>query len=152
MLKVGDRAPEFSLQTDDGSTVTLAELVAEGPFVLYFYPADFTPVCTKQACMFRDVYPDLVAAGVRVIGVSPNGSSSHADFKQRHDLPFPLLADKSKAMADAYGAKGPLGMGIRRVSYLVGGDGRIADAVTADLRVNRHEEFVRRVIERQATH
>ncbi len=152
MLKVGDRAPEFSLQTDDGSTVTLAELVAEGPFVLYFYPADFTPVCTKQACMFRDVYPDLVAAGVRVIGVSPNGSSSHEDFKQRHDLPFPLLADKSKAMADAYGAKGPLGMGIRRVSYLVGGDGRIADAVTADLRVNRHEEFVRRVIERQATH
>lgn len=151
MLKVGDRAPDFSLQTDDGETVTRGDLLAAGPFVLYFYPADFTPVCTRQACMFRDVYPDLVAAGVRVVGVSPNGTDSHAQFKARHELPFPLLADKGKDMAEAYGARGPMGMGIRRISYFIDREGVIADAVTADLRVGRHEAFVRRVIQRQTS-
>ncbi len=149
MLSAGDRAPDFTLQDDNGATVSLAELLAEGPFVLYFYPADFTPVCTKQACMFRDVYPDLVEAGVRVVGVSPNGTSSHAAFRDKHSLPFPLLADKGKSMAAAYGAVGPLGLGTKRVSYFIESDGRIADAANASLRVGVHEAFVRRIIDRK---
>ncbi len=151
MLGIGDAAPGFTLVDDVGGRVTLASLLEGGAFVLYFYPADFTPVCTKQACMFRDVYPDLVAAGVRVVGVSPQNEVSHAEFKRRHHLPFPLLADTGRAMADAYGARGPLGVGIRRVSYFIDRDGRIADAVTADLRVGRHAAFVQRVIAHETT-
>ena len=150
MLSVGDRAPDFTLQDDTGATVTLAELLADGPFVLYFYPKDFTPVCTKQACMMRDVYPDLVAAGVRVVGVSPNGSGSHAAFREKFELPFPLLADKGKGMAAAYGAVGALGLGTKRISYFIDADGTIADATSARLRVSVHEAFVRRVLARQS--
>lgn len=146
MLSVGDRAPSFSATTDAGETVTLSDLLTDGPFVLYFYPADFTPVCTKQACMFRDIHPDLVAAGLRVIGISGQGESSHTAFKQKYDLPFPLLADKDKRVAKAFGV---LTMGfMRRASFLIDGDGVIVDRLTADLRVNKHEDFARRAIAR----
>lgn len=148
MLNVGDRAPAFEAHTDSGDAVTLDGLRAEGPFVLYFYPADFTPVCTKEACMFRDAHPRLVEAGVRVFGVSPQGASSHAAFREKHDLNFPLLADPDKQIVKAYGATLPLGLGVRRVSYLIGQDGVIADRAVADLRVGPHEAFVDRVVAR----
>ena len=106
MLNVGDRAPAFEAHTDSGDTVSLDGLLAEGPFVLYFYPADFTPVCTKEACMFRDAHPRLVQAGVRVYGVSPQGTSSHAAFREKHDLNFPLLADPDHAVCEAFGVWG----------------------------------------------
>ena len=150
MLAIGDRAPDFSATDDTGRRWTLAELLAEGEFVLYFYPADFTPVCTREACMFRDVYPDLADAGVRIFGVSPQGEGSHRSFREKHRLPFPLLADTNKSLTTRFGAQGPLGMGVRRVSYLIDAEGRIADLVVADLRVGRHEAFVRRVLDRHA--
>ena len=148
MLKVGEPAPDFTLEDDEGGSVTLASLRAEGPFVLYFYPADFTPVCTRQACMFRDMHPELVSAGVRVFGVSPQDAETHGRFREAHQLPFPLLVDHDLRVAEAFGALLPMGLGIRRASFLVDTDGRIADAVGADLRVGRHEAFARRVIER----
>lgn len=146
MLDIGDAAPAFTVTDDSGKAITLADLLADGPFVLYFYPADFTPVCTKQACMFRDIHPDLVAAGLRVIGISAQGTSSHTAFKEKYDLPFPLLADKDKTVAKAFGV---LTMGfLRRVSYLIDQDGMIVDRLTADLRVGKHEDFARRAIAR----
>jgi peroxiredoxin Q/BCP len=145
MLSIGARAPDFTVHHEDGHTTTLASLVAEGPLVLYFYPADFTPVCTKQACMFRDIHPELVAAGVRVVGVSGQGDGSHEAFKSKHDLPFMLLPDKDGALAAAYGVKGPFGL-TRRVSYLIDGQGTIIDRLQADLLVGRHEAFARRAI------
>ncbi|MCB9546056.1 MAG: peroxiredoxin [Myxococcales bacterium] len=146
MLNIGDSAPDFVAHTAEGD-VTLAALCAEGPFVLYFYPADFTPICTKQACMFRDIHPELVAAGVRVVGVSSQGDSSHEAFRHQHDLPFPLLPDKDEAIAGAFGVKGPFGL-TRRASFLMDGDGRVVDRLVADLRVARHEAFARKAIER----
>ncbi|MEZ4473589.1 MAG: peroxiredoxin [bacterium] len=146
MLNIGDLAPEFVAQTAEGPR-SLADLRAEGPFVLYFYPADFTPVCTRQACMFRDIHPELVEAGVRVIGVSPQGESSHDAFRQQHDLPFPLLPDKDQAIAAAFGVQGPFGL-IRRASFLIDQEGRIVDRLVADLRVGRHEDFARKAIQR----
>lgn len=146
MLSVGDSAPAFSVTTDAGETIALSDLLADGPFVLYFYPADFTPVCTKQACMFRDIHPDLVAAGLRVIGISAQGASSHTAFKEKYDLPFPLLADKDKRVAKAFGV---LTMGfMRRASFLIDDKGVIVDRLTADLRVQKHEDFARRAIAR----
>lgn len=146
MLDIGDAAPAFSAIDDTGASLTLADLLADGPFVLYFYPADFTPVCTKQACMFRDIHPELVDAGLRVIGISAQGASSHTAFKQKYALPFPLLADKDKQVAKAFGV---LTMGfMRRASFLIDGDGMIVDRLTADLRVQKHEDFARRAITR----
>ncbi len=147
MLRVGNQAPPFSLVDEAGEARDLQGLSGEGPFVLYFYPADFTPVCTKQACMFRDRHAELVEAGVRVFGVSPQGASSHQAFRAKHDLPFTLLVDEDQRAAGAFGLKGLLGM-VRRTSYLIGADGQILDLVNAGLRVGRHEDFVDRVLAR----
>lgn len=147
MLNVGAHAPDFTVVHEDGRTTRLADLTAAGPSVLYFYPADFTPVCTKQACMFRDIYPELQAAGIRVFGVSGQGEGSHAAFRDKHALPFELLPDKDGALARAYGVQGPFGL-TRRVSYLLDGQGVVVDRLVADLRVGRHESFARNAIAR----
>jgi thioredoxin-dependent peroxiredoxin len=146
MLKAGARAPEFTLADQDGRKVALAELLRDGPLVLYFYPADFTPGCTKEACTIRDMHDEIAAAGMRVVGIAPQDAASHARFRQQHALPFTLLADPDKAVIKAYGVNGPLGMGVRRATFLVGADGVIRDAVLADILIGRHEEFIRKAI------
>ncbi|MGH8320871.1 MAG: peroxiredoxin, partial [Gammaproteobacteria bacterium] len=100
--------------------------------------ADFTPVCTREACTFRDLLPAMVRKGVTLIGISPQDSASHDRFRARHHLNFPLLADPGKRVIRAYGCDGPLGFGVKRVSYLIGRDGRILEAVHAAFRVSRH--------------
>jgi peroxiredoxin Q/BCP len=146
MLKAGDRAPNFTLPDQDGRELSLAQLLAHGPVVLYFYPADFTPGCTKEACTIRDMHDEIAAAGMRVVGVAPQDATSHARFRDKHGLPFTLLADPDKAVIKAYGVDGPLGIGVRRATFLVGADGVIRDAVLADIRIGRHEEFIRAAI------
>jgi peroxiredoxin Q/BCP len=146
MLRIGDRAPNFTLPDDAGHAVTLASLVANGPAVLYFYPADFTKVCTQQACLFRDHHSALLAAGIALAGISPQSVESHAAFKAEHHLPFTLLADPHRTVIRAYRATWPLGFGVRRVSYVIGRPGRVEDAVAADVRLGRHEAFIGRVI------
>ncbi|MEL7372878.1 MAG: peroxiredoxin, partial [Pseudomonadota bacterium] len=137
MLKPGTQAPSFSLPDADGEPVTLEDLIAEGPLVLYFYPADFTPGCTKEACAIRDIHDDLIASGLRIVGVSPQDGDSHQRFAARHTLPFPLLSDPDKTAVRAYDVDGPLGFGVRRGTYLIDGDGVIVDAVMADIAIAR---------------
>ena len=138
MLKAGDAAPDFSLPDDHGETVTLRGLLAKGPVLLYFYPADFTPVCTREACAFGALEPELAKAGVSLIGISPQDEESHARFRDRYSLPFPLLADPDKRVIRAYDCDGLLGFGVSRVTYLIGKDGRIQEAAKAALRVAPH--------------
>ncbi len=145
MLETGDHAPDFTLPDQDGHSVSLSGLLAAGPVLLYFYPADFTPGCTKEACTFRDMHDDLVQADVRVIGVSPQDPGSHKRFSERYELPFPLLADTDKRVIRAYGCDGPLGLGVRRATFLIGADGVITDRVVADLRIGRHADLARRL-------
>jgi len=146
MLKTGDRAPDFTLPDQDGREITLSALLADGPLVLYFYPADFTPGCTKEACTIRDMHDEIAAAGMRVVGISPQDAASHARFRDKYGLQFTLLADPGKAVVKAYGVDGPLGIGVRRATFLVGADGAVRDAVLADIRIGRHEEFIRAAI------
>lgn len=153
MLNIGERAPDFALADDAGAPVSLSSLLASGPVVLYFYPADFTPVCTAEACMFRDWTAELAASGVRVVGVSPQGTESKKKFKAKHALSFPLLADPEKTAIRAYGVGFFFGMFTRRATYLVepeagegGVRGVIADRAVADLSVRPHEAFVKRVL------
>ena len=146
MLAAGERAPEFTLPDDSGKDRSLTELLSGGAIVLYFYPADFTPGCTRQACSMRDLHSDLERIGLRVVGISPQGPKSHAKFRERYQLPFVLLSDEHKTVIKMYGLNGPLGIGVRRASYLVNGGRRVRDAVLADFRIARHMDFVRKAV------
>ena len=148
MLKKGDRAPAFELPDQDGNQVSLAGLLADGPLLLYFYPADFTPGCTKEACDIRDMHEDISDVGIRVVGVSPRDEDSHQRFRSRHRLPFTLLADSDKTAVKDYGVDGPLGLGVRRATFLINPDGVIEDVVLADLLIGRHSDFIREAVAR----
>ncbi len=129
-LTAGDRAPDFSLTADDGSTVS-SESLAGSRYVLYFYPKDDTAGCTAQACGLRDRWTDVSATGVAIYGVSPDSAKSHGKFRAKYDLPFPLLVDEEHRLADAYGVwieKNFMGrnyFGNERTTFVVGADGRI---------------------------
>jgi len=146
MLETGDQAPDFTLADQDGQAVRLSECLAEGPVLLYFYPADFTPGCTKEACDIRDMHEDIFDVGIRVLGISPQDEDSHTRFRQKHRLPFTLLADPDKEVVKAYGVDGPLGFGVRRATFLIGQDGSIEDVVVADLLIGRHSDFIRKAV------
>ena len=130
-LKEGDKAPEFTAKTNTGEQLSLRELKGK-PVVLYFYPKDDTPGCTTQACGLRDAYDDFRKAGAVVLGVSPDPVKSHVKFITKFQLPFTLLADEDKAIAQAYGVWGEKSfmgrkyMGNFRVTFLIDAEGRIA--------------------------
>jgi thioredoxin-dependent peroxiredoxin len=146
MLKAGERAPEFTLPDQSGTDRSLTQLLSAGAIVLYFYPADFTPGCTRQACALRDLHTDIQKAGLNVVGISPQSPESHLKFREKHRLHFDLLSDQNKTVIKMYGLNGPLGIGVRRASYLVDSSRRIRDAVLADVRIGRHMEFVQKAI------
>ncbi|MEE8108630.1 MAG: peroxiredoxin [Gammaproteobacteria bacterium] len=150
MLEISEQAPRFTLPDQTGKPVSLQGLLENGPVVLYFYPADFTPGCTREACTIRDLHGELVAAGLQVAGISPQGTESHQRFAEKYQLPFLLLSDVGKTVIVDYGVNGPLGFGVRRATFLIDQDGIIRDAVLADLRIGQHEEFIRQAIALQA--
>jgi thioredoxin-dependent peroxiredoxin len=144
MLAPGTRAPNFTAQNQNDEPVALSDLLRNGPLILYFYPADFTPGCTREACSLRDLHSQLLGAKVSVAGVSPQSPQSHAAFVAKYALPYTLLSDPDKALARAYDVVGPLGFGVRRASFLINTNGGIEDALLADLRIGRHEAFFRK--------
>ncbi|CAN5173399.1 thioredoxin-dependent thiol peroxidase [soil metagenome] len=146
MLRPGDRAPDFKLPGDGGHEVRLACLLVNGPLILYFYPADFTPGCTREACDIRELHEAICTAGLDVVGVSPQSADSHRRFRERYHLPFTLLSDPEKRVIRAYGVDGPLGFGVRRATFFVHSDGRIANAVCADFRTGRHVTFIENIL------
>jgi peroxiredoxin Q/BCP len=150
MLSPGTQAPDFTLEDQFGRETSLTALLRDGPLILYFYPADFTPGCTREACDLRDLHARILAAGLRVVGVSPQSPESHRRFREAHVLPFLLLSDEDKVAIKAYDVDGPLGIGVRRATFLVDGGRRIVDAVLADLMIGRHQAFVERAISAKA--
>lgn len=130
-LEVGAKAPAFTLVTDQGTKAKLSDFKGS-PVVLYFYPKDDTPGCTKEACAFRDASKDLKKLGAVVLGVSPDSSESHAKFRDKYSLNFTLLADQDHALAEAYGAwreknmYGKKSMGVQRSTYLIDASGKVA--------------------------
>jgi len=131
MPRVGEPAPDFELEADSGETVRLSDFRGRR-VVLYFYPRADTPGCTKEACGFRDDFRSYAEKDVVILGVSPDQVRSQAKFRAKYDLPFPLLADPQRRVAEAYGVWGKkkvMGkevMGIRRTTFLIGEDGKIA--------------------------
>ena len=130
-LEEGDPAPIFTAEAQDGKTVSLQELKGKA-VVLYFYPKDDTPGCTKEACAFRDSFDEFKSAGAVVLGVSPDSAASHEKFSRKFNLPFDLLADPEKKIVQDYGVWGEKSfmgrnyLGVHRVTFLIAPDGRIA--------------------------
>lgn len=143
ILSAGDKAPEFRAALDDDSEITLAGL-AGTRFILYFYPKDDTPGCTTQACDFRDNMDRVTGElGLAVYGVSPDSVKSHAKFKTKYDLPFPLISDPDKAIAQAYGVfrekknYGRTYLGIVRSTFVVGANGHL-ETIYDNVRAKGH--------------
>ena len=130
MLKVGDTAPAFTLESDSAGTISSAALAGKR-YVIYFYPKDDTSGCTKEACGFRDFWKEIQKLGAIVVGVSPDSAASHTKFIAKYKLPFPLLSDPDKKMMTAYGAFGEKMMygkkvtGIIRSTVWIGPDGKV---------------------------
>ena len=146
MLPSGGRAPEFTLPDQNDQSVSLSTLLRYGPLILYFYPADFTPGCTREACSIRDLHAELLQVGLDVAGVSPQTPESHRAFREKYKLPFTLLADVDKFVIRMYDVQGPFGFGVRRATYLIDQARYIRSAVLADFRIGEHAEFVRRAV------
>jgi peroxiredoxin Q/BCP len=146
VLETGAKAPEFVLANDAGEEVSLTDLLKDGPLILYFYPADFTPGCTKEACSIRDIHNDIQAVGLNVAGVSPQDAESHAKFRKAHDLPFTLLSDPDKDVIKMFDVDGMFGIGVTRATFLISQDRTIQDAIVANVRIGRHQEFIEKAI------
>lgn len=146
MLKVGDRAPDFETTDHNGANVHLQDRLEKGEVVLYFYPADFTPICTAQACAFRDSAAALEDVSVQILGISPQSTGSHRRFASTYDLSFPLLSDERKSIIRAYGVDGPLGFGVRRATFLLDSEGTVRNRVVSDLFVGNHMSLIKAVL------
>jgi len=146
MLKPGTKAPEFILNTHDGTETSLSDLLQNGPLILYFYPADFTPGCTKEACAIRDIHDNIQSVGLTVAGISPQDEESHQRFREEHDLPFVLLSDPEKVAIKMYDVDGPFGVGVRRATFLITQSRSITDAIMADVLIGRHQEFIEKAV------
>ena len=151
MIEAGQPAPDFTLQDQDGNPVTLSKLKG-APIVLYFYPKDDTPGCTKEACAFRDARTDYEIVGARVLGVSPDTVASHGKFRRKYELPFTLLADPDRAVCEQYGVwqeknlYGKKSMGVVRSTFIIDRQG-IVRRVFPRVKVDGHSDAVLAILQ-----
>lgn len=147
----GKKAPAFTLKDEAGNRVRLSELKGK-PVVIYFYPRDNTPGCTKEACAFRDRWSEILKLKVHLFGVSTDSAESHIKFKEKFDLPFPLLVDEEHKMSEKYGAwreknmYGKKSMGIQRSTYVIDAEGKVAK-VFKRVKVDGHDQQILDVIQ-----
>jgi peroxiredoxin Q/BCP len=137
-IQTGDQAPAFTAQAHNGQQVSLADFHGKSVVVLYFYPKDDTPVCTKEACAFRDAYEDFVQAGAVVIGVSSDSLDRHQAFASGHRLPFLLLADEDGSLRKAFGVPKTLGLLAGRVTYVIDKAGLVRHVFNSQFSADRH--------------
>jgi peroxiredoxin Q/BCP len=137
-IQAGDKAPDFTLPSQSGDTVRLSDRLGERVVVLYFYPKDETPGCTKEACAFRDSHEVFTEAGAEVIGVSSDSVDKHAAFAGHHDLPFTLLADEDGKVRKSYGVPAALGVLPGRVTYVIDRAGTVRHVFNSMTNIGRH--------------
>lgn len=145
-LKIGDKAPDFTLMDEHGFPISLKDFLGKKPVVLYFYPKDFTSGCTTEACSFRDDYKLYEEKGAAVIGVSLDSVGSHSRFSEKYNLPFPLLSDNKKEVAKTYGVLGTAGFLAKRVTFIINKSGEIA-AIFPKVDVKQHSQEVLKALD-----
>jgi peroxiredoxin Q/BCP len=147
-IAVGDRAPGFSGTDQTGQLLGLNDFLGRHTLVLFFYPADESPICTREACAFRDAYQDFCDAGAVVIGISADGMDSHQRFADRHRLPFHLLSDRDGSLRRAFGISKTLGLLPGRVTYVIDPDGVVRHVFSSQLGADRHVQEALAVVRR----
>jgi peroxiredoxin Q/BCP len=149
-IAVGQKAPDFQLLDQNGRSVALADFRGRKAVVLYFYPKDETPGCTKEACSFRDSYEDFVKAGAEVLGVSGDSVAKHQAFAEHHRLPFTLLADNGNSLRKAYGVPSTLWILPGRVTYVIDKAGIVQHVFDSQLQATKHINEALAVVKRLA--
>lgn len=129
-LKVGDRAPDFTLADTDGTAVTLSKLLRDGPVILFFFPKAFTPGCTRQSSNYRDRYGDVRAKGAQAVGISVDDAATLRRFKEKLGAPYPLLSDPGGKVSEQYVGLMPIVKVAKRANVVVSQDGVVQDLVT----------------------
>jgi thioredoxin-dependent peroxiredoxin len=142
MLRVGTEAPDFTATLDDGATFHLADHRGKENIVLYFYPRDFTPGCTKQACSFRDNYDEISKYDAMIVGVSADSAGQHGKFREQFNLPFPLITDAGRDLMEKYAARGMFSFLSPRITYVIDKQGIVRAAMRHDIQVTRHVDEV----------
>jgi len=140
---VGSKAPAFSGRDQHGREVSLETLLERGPLVLYFYMRDFTPICTREACAFRDAYEELRELGANVVGISVDPEDSHRRFASQYQIPFPLVSDPDAAIHRAYGALWPFEIWRKRVTFVIDREGVVREALHHEMSAKKHADGVR---------
>ncbi|MGW0769319.1 peroxiredoxin [Streptomyces sp. NPDC002676] len=140
-IEVGDKIEDFALPDETGTTRRLSELLAEGPVVLFFYPAAMTPGCTAEACHFRDLAAEFAAVGARPVGISGDSVERQQEFAGRHTLGMPLLSDTDGAVRERFGVKRGFSLApTKRVTFVIAQDHTVLDVVRSELRMNTHAD------------
>ncbi|MGW2746507.1 peroxiredoxin [Streptomyces sp. NPDC001450] len=140
-IEVGDKVEDFALQDETGTTRRLTELLAEGPVVLFFYPAALTPGCTAEACHFRDLAAEFAAVGARPVGISGDSVERQQEFAGRHTLGMPLLSDADGAVRERFGVKRGFTLApTKRVTFVIAEDRSVLEIVRSELRMNTHAD------------
>lgn len=139
-LKPGDAAPDIVLPSSAGGEIRLSDFKGKKAVVLYFYPKDNTPICTRESCHFRDNYKGFKDLGAEVLGVSADGEESHKKFSAGHGLPFPLLSDVKGAAQKAFGVEPFLGLFPRRVTFVIDKEGLVRHVFSSSFRASKHME------------
>jgi thioredoxin-dependent peroxiredoxin len=150
-LRIGEKAPDFDVVASSGERLRLSELHGKKNVVLYFYPGDFTPICTKETCGFRDAYAELASGDTEVIGVSVDSDESHRKFAEKYSLPFSLVSDEKKELARKYGATSMLRdiLGkTSRITYVIDKKGEIAGVLQGELSASKHVEGAKELVKR----
>ena len=147
-IDVGDPAPDLSMETHCGEQVSLSDYRGKHPVVVFFYPKDGTPVCTKEACSFRDAYEDFIEAGAVVIGISRDALSRHRSFAKKYRLPFLLVSDHNGEARRAFGVPTTMKVFPGRVTYVIDREGIVRHVFSSQLAVERHVEEALQVVRR----
>ena len=137
-IKVGDTAPDFTLQSQAGESVTLSGFKGQKAVVLYFYPKDDTPGCTTESCSFRDSFQDFQDLGAEVIGISSDSPDSHQKFASKYRLPFTLVSDTGSNVRKAYGVPATLGLLPGRVTYVIDKNGKVCHMFNSQFNPKKH--------------
>lgn len=137
-IEVGDCAPDFSATTYDGEKLQLADFLGKRALVLFFYPKDGTPICTKEVCAFRDSYDQFLAAGADVVGVSGDSAENHRAFAQRHKLSFPLISDADGSLRKSFAVPKTMGLFPGRVTYVIDPEGIVRQIFSAQFASDEH--------------
>ena len=150
-MDTGDLAPDFSLPADDGSTVTLSEVLQQGPVVLFFYPKAMTPGCTAESCHFRDLAGEFESVGAIRLGISADPVEKQQRFSSKHGFDYRLLSDTDKRVAKEFGVKRPGPLMNKRATFVIDQDRRVLARISSEINMDKHADEALEVLGKQST-